>query len=82
MAKNEIKIEDDGLVEVYIPRSGPNDEEQIVIGLNGVNTIIPKGLRVRVKPAVAEELNRSMAAKDLMYARKEAKIREAAEGKN
>lgn len=79
MAKSEII--NDGLEEVYIPRGGPNEDEQLVIGVNGVNTIIPKGIRVRVKPEVAQELHRSMAAKDLMYARKEQKIREAQEGK-
>ncbi|MBR5342600.1 MAG: hypothetical protein IK149_01740 [Oscillospiraceae bacterium] len=72
---------DDGLIEVYIPRSGPGEEEQLVIGINGENTVIPKGQRVRVKPWVAEEIFRSQEAKDTMYSRKEEKIREAAAGK-
>ncbi len=79
MAKNTVI--DDGLVEVYIPRSGPGEEEQLVIGINGENTVIPKGQRVRVKPWVAREIERSQVAKDNMYSRKEQKIREAAAGK-
>lgn len=79
MAKNEIIS--DGLVDVYIPRTEAKGEEQVVIGINGVNTLIPRGVRVRVKPEVAEELRRSEAARDAMYVRKEAKIREAEQGK-
>lgn len=70
---------DDGLEEIYIPRSGHGEEEQLVIGINGVNTVIPKGMRVRVKPEVAEEVRRSQAANDQMYRNKEELIRQAQE---
>ncbi len=79
MANNKKDVVDDGLEEIYIPRSGTGEEEQLVIGINGVNTVIPKGIRVRVKPEVAEEVRRSQAAKDLMYRRKEEMIRQAQE---
>ncbi len=79
MANDKKAVVDDGLEEIYIPRSGTGEEEQLVIGINGVNTVIPKGIRVRVKPEVAEEVRRSQAAKDLMYRRKEEMIRQAQE---
>lgn len=79
MAASKKDTVDDGLVELYIPRSGIGDEEQLVIGVNGENTVIPKGMRVRVKPEVAEEVFRSQAAKDDMYRRKEDLIRQAQE---
>lgn len=71
---------DDGKVEVFIPRGGIGTEEQLLIGINGVMTIIPKGQRVRVSPEVAEEVNRSIAAEEAMYRNKEEAIREAAKG--
>lgn len=71
---------DDGKVEVFVPRSGTGTEEQLLIGINGVMTIIPKGQRVRVSPAVAEEVERSIAAEERMYRNKEDAIRLAAEG--
>lgn len=79
MAEKTKSAVNDGLEEVYIPRSGTGEEEQLVIGINGVNTVIPKGMRVRVKPEVAEEVRRSQAAKDQMYRRKEELIRQAQE---
>ncbi len=79
MANDKKAVVDDGLEEIYIPRSGTGEEEQLVIGINGVNTVIPKGIRVRVKPEVAEEVRRSQAAKDLMYRRQEEMIRQAQE---
>ena len=79
MAEKNKSAVNDGLEEVYIPRSGTGEEEQLVIGINGVNTVIPKGMRVRVKPEVAEEVRRSQAAKDQMYRRKEELIRQALE---
>lgn len=67
---------DDGKVELYIERSGPRTEQQVMIGVNGVNFIIPKGKRVRVPKYVADEYHRSVAARDVMYERKEELIQE------
>lgn len=79
MAKIEAPV-DDGKVEVYIPRSGTGTEEQLLIGVNGKMTIIPKGMRVRVPPEVAAEVERALAAEERMYRNKEDAIRQAAEG--
>ena len=58
-------------VELHIPRSGPKTEQQIVIGVNGVNYVIPKGQRVTVPDFVAEEYARSVRASDQMFRNKE-----------
>ena len=80
MAENKKKIEavDDGKEEVYIPRGGAGTEEQLVVGINGVLTIIPKGVRVRVPGPVAEEVRRATAAQDAADRRKLQIIEEAA----
>lgn len=57
--------------EILIPRSGPKTEQQLMIGINGVNYVIPKGQRVSVPRFVAEEIRRSMAASDKMFKNKE-----------
>ena len=80
MAENKKKIApvDDGKEEVYIPRSGAGTEEQLVIGVNGVLTIIPKGVRVRVPGPVAEEVRRATEAQAAADRRKLQIIEEAA----
>ncbi|MBR3293894.1 MAG: hypothetical protein IKI69_05675 [Oscillospiraceae bacterium] len=58
-------------VELHIPRSGPKTEQQVVIGVNGVNYVIPKGQRVTVPDYVAAEYERSVRASDKMFRNKE-----------
>ena len=56
----------DGYEEIRIPRGSDREEQNLFIGLNGVNYILPKG-RVSVVPkAVADEYRRSLEAQDLM----------------
>lgn len=73
---HETVKEDDGKVELYIPRTSQRGEQQVMIGINGKNWIIPKGQRVRVPPFVKEEYERSVAAADVMYQRREELIHE------
>ena len=58
-------------VELHIPRSGPKTEQQVVIGVNGVNYVIPKGQRVTVPDYVAAEYECSVRASDKMFRNKE-----------
>lgn len=66
---------DDGLVEIQAPMGKPN-EQDLIIGLNGVNYSIPKdGKKHRVKPGVAFEFNRSMED-EMKFYQKQAALQE------
>lgn len=66
MATTKAKDIPDGYEEIRIPRGSDREEQNLFIGLNGVNYILPKG-RVSVVPkAVADEYRRSLEAQDLM----------------
>lgn len=54
-------------VSVTIPRARNGEEPQLFVGINGVNTLIPKGQTVEVPPEVAFEIQRAQAAEALMY---------------
>lgn len=49
-------------VEVFIERASGNDDPNLMVGINGVNYILPKGKTSRVPQAVADEINRSRRA--------------------
>ena len=67
MAKTVKDEIDDGLVEIRAPMGKPN-EQDFIVGLNGVNYSIPKDGKVhRVKPGVAFEFNRAMEAEQKFY---------------
>lgn len=53
-----------GRVELRIPRSSADEEQNVFISVNGKNFLIPKGQTVLVPPAVAEEYYRSEDAKE------------------
>ncbi len=66
---------DDGLVEIRVPMGRPN-EQDFIIGLNGVNYSIPRdGKAHRVKPGVAFEFNRALEAEQKFY-EKQAELQE------
>ena len=56
----------DGRVEVYIPRGAANDEPNLLVGVNGVNYVLPRGKTSLVPPHVKAEYDRSMAAQNTM----------------
>lgn len=49
-------------VEIFIERGASNDEPNLLVGINGVNYLLPKGMTSRVPKAVADEINRSRRA--------------------
>lgn len=61
---------EDQLVEVFIPRTADGEAAQYV-GINGYATLVPKGKRVKVSPAVAEVINNMLDAENLAYQRQQ-----------
>ena len=52
-------------VEVSLPRAGDREDPNLVVGLNGVNYLLPRGKKSMVPRCVAEEIARSEKARDL-----------------
>lgn len=48
--------------EIMIPRGGANEDPNLLVGINGVNYILPRGKKSRVPKAVADEIKRSWSA--------------------
>ena len=49
-------------VEVFIPKGYVNEEPNLLVGVNGVNYLLPRGKNSLVPQCVAEEVNRSREA--------------------
>ena len=64
MATNETKTPKENRVEVFVPKGYANDEPNLVIGINGVNYLLPRGKKSMVPDFVAEEFYRSQRAQD------------------
>lgn len=56
----------DGRVEVFIPRGAANDEPNLLVGVNGVMYVLPRGKKSMVPPHVKAEIDRSFAAQNIM----------------
>ena len=54
-------------VAVTLPRARRGEAEDLFVGLNGVNYLIPKGRRVELPRAVAAEIERARAAEDYRH---------------
>lgn len=52
----------DDFAEIFIERAGANEEPNLMVGINGVNYLLPKGKTSRVPRAVYEEILRSRRA--------------------
>jgi hypothetical protein len=50
-------------VEIIPPRGSANDEPNMLIAVNGVNYVLPRGKRSSVPKHIAEEFYRSQNAK-------------------
>ena len=49
-------------VEVFVPKGYVNEEPNLLVGVNGVNYLLPRGKNSLVPKCVAEELERSRCA--------------------
>lgn len=53
-------------VPLTIPRGAANDEPNVIIGVNGMMCLLPKGKTSMVLPCVKAEYDRSVAAQNKM----------------
>lgn len=56
----------DGKVELLVPKGYANDEPNLLISINGVNYLLPKGKTSMVPQYVADEFHRSQQAQEAM----------------
>ena len=60
-------------VRIFVPRDNSNEDQNLFIGVNGVNYILPRGKYSEVPKFVADEYNRSLEAEAVQSARINAK---------
>ena len=63
----EPKVEEpkvDDREEIYVPRGYANDEPNLIIAVNGVNYVLPKGKTSKVPKHIAAEFRRSQKAQE------------------
>ena len=58
-------------VEVFVPRGYANDEPNLLISVNGVNYLLPKGKTSKVPKFIADEFYRSQKAQEALDNRKD-----------
>lgn len=56
----------DERVALHIPRGAANEEPNVLIGVNGVNYVLPRGKTSMVPPHIKAEYDRSVAAQNKM----------------
>ena len=68
MATNKEKAIEttDERVELFVPRGYANDEPNVVIGVNGVNYVLPRGKTSMVPKFIADEFKRSQKAQEAL----------------
>lgn len=52
----------DDLVEVFIPKGYINEEPNLLVSVNGVNYLLPRGKRSQVPAHIAAEIRRAQEA--------------------
>lgn len=60
--KTETAAPVDDKVEIFVPRGYANDEPNLLISVNGVNYLLPKGKTSKVPKHIADEFHRSQKA--------------------
>lgn len=76
------KVDDEDLVEVYIPFDESNpDEENEYVSVNGMAILIPKGRHVKVKRMYAEAVKITQGMRDYKRA-KDMEAKRKADSKN
>lgn len=53
-------------VEIFVPKGYANDEPNLMISVNGVAYLLPRGKKSTVPKHIAEEFNRSLAAQEIL----------------
>ena len=70
-AANAAKLEapvvpDEERVDIHVPKGYANDEPNLLISVNGVNYLLPKGKTSKVPKFIADEFYRSQKAQEAM----------------
>lgn len=63
--KNTAAPKDDK-VDLFVPKGYANDEPNLLIAVNGVNYVLPKGKTSKVPKFVADEYYRSQKAQEAL----------------
>ena len=53
-------------VEIHVPKGYANDEPNLLISVNGVNYVLPRGKTSKVPEFIAEEFYRSQKAQEAL----------------
>ena len=56
----------DERVEIFVPKGYANDEPNLMIAVNGVNYLLPKGKTSKVPKHIAEEFYRAQKAQEAL----------------
>ena len=56
----------DDRVEIFVPKGYANDEPNLIVAVNGVNYVLPKGKSSKVPKYIAEEFYRSQKAQEVL----------------
>ena len=56
----------DDRVDIFVPKGYANDEPNLMIAVNGVNYVLPRGKTSKVPKHIAEEFYRSQKAQEAM----------------
>ena len=67
-------VEDDGREDIHIPKGSVNDEPNLLVSVNGVNYLLPKGKTSRVPKHIAAEIRRSWRAQSALDERIDAML--------
>ena len=66
-AKAELEapnVPDEEREEIFVPKGNANDEPNLMIAVNGVNYLLPKGKTSKVPKHIAEEFYRAQKAQE------------------
>lgn len=59
-------MDKDKRVEIFIPKGYAGEEPNLLVGINGVNYLLPRGKKSLVPAAVAAEVERSRKAQTIL----------------
>ena len=76
-AKAELEapnVPDEERVDIFVPKGYANDEPNLMIAVNGVNYLLPKGKTSKVPKHIAEEFYRAQKAQEALDKRVDAML--------
>lgn len=63
-------------VEIFIPKGYANEDPNFLVGVNGVNYLLPRGQKSLVPSCVAAEVERARKAQVLLDQRMDAMLKQ------